>query len=346
MIEAKVHMSSHNKEPFFSIVIPLYNSEQYISDCIESIINQTYKNFEIIVVDDGSTDNGYEICHNIQQKYSELHVFRQQNSGTYNARLNGIRQSKGRYFLFVDSDDMIREDTLEGLHSIITKWNCDIVMFNGSKDADYASSFLLYPFSDFEVFAEEGKSKLYSLICSSKVLNSLATKCISKELVDRIKLEWINSFIHSEDLYFVIPCIDQANMVVYTSERYYYYRSNSLSTTHNYNRDFFESVKRTNKRCLDYAKKWGKENEVKAKGRASHACVFAVMYTLCSRLSDDECFLEVERIVHDPFFIESIQEKPTNSTRSELLLYIILKKKMLRNNKLILKMFRRLIGKA
>ena len=114
MIEAKVHMSSHNKAPFFSIVIPLYNCEQYISDCIESIINQTYKNFEIIVVDDGSTDNSYEICHNIQQKYSELHVFRQQNSGTYNARLNGIRQSKGRYFLFVDSDDMIREDTLEG----------------------------------------------------------------------------------------------------------------------------------------------------------------------------------------------------------------------------------------
>ena len=96
-----------------SIIVPIYNVEQYISKCIESILAQTYRDFELILVDDGSPDNCGKICDEYAKQDSRVHVIHQENSGLSAARNAGIDDAKGEYIMFVDSDDFITDNMLE-----------------------------------------------------------------------------------------------------------------------------------------------------------------------------------------------------------------------------------------
>ena len=89
-----------------SVIIPVYNGEKYISECIESVLKQTFRDFEIIVINDGSTDNTAEIC----RKFKNIRYFYQENKGVSKAREKGLQVSKGEYITFIDSDDTIKSD--------------------------------------------------------------------------------------------------------------------------------------------------------------------------------------------------------------------------------------------
>lgn len=93
-----------------SVVVPVYNTRQYLSDCIESILSQTYSNFELLLIDDGSTDDSYELCCSFAEKDSRIRVFQQENEGATGARRRGIENAKGEFICFVDSDDTITVD--------------------------------------------------------------------------------------------------------------------------------------------------------------------------------------------------------------------------------------------
>lgn len=112
-----------------SVVIPVFNVENYISECIESIISQTYKNTEIILVDDGSTDSSGSICYDYSLKDSRIKVYHKSNGGLSDARNYGIAKSNGEYVYLIDSDDfLIRNDTIEVLYKNILNNNADISM--------------------------------------------------------------------------------------------------------------------------------------------------------------------------------------------------------------------------
>lgn len=121
---------------FFSIIIPAYNASNYIKECIKSIINQTVDKYEIIIVDDGSTDNTLEICEELQKKYKNIKVFHQENMGVVYARARGVKESKGEYLIFCDSDDMIHPETLESVQCAIDKTNADIITFKMSSNLE------------------------------------------------------------------------------------------------------------------------------------------------------------------------------------------------------------------
>lgn len=110
-----------------SVIIPVYNNEEYIGACVESIINQTYKNIEVVLVDDGSTDNSGAICESLAKQYSNIVVIRQKNSGVSAARNAGIKKSTGDLITFVDSDDTIDADMYEVLINALEENNLDIV---------------------------------------------------------------------------------------------------------------------------------------------------------------------------------------------------------------------------
>lgn len=116
---------SDNK-PLISVIVPVYNVEKYLKQCIDSIINQTYKNLEIILVDDGSIDNSGIICDEYCKKDSRIKVIHQENKGLSAARNRGLKESKGEYISFIDSDDFIINDMLEILISICIKEQCGI----------------------------------------------------------------------------------------------------------------------------------------------------------------------------------------------------------------------------
>ena len=100
-------------EPIVSVIIPVYNVEQYLKRCIDSVIDQTYRNLEIILVDDGSNDGSGEICDNYAQNDSRIKVIHKSNGGLSDARNAGIDRSTGIYIMFVDSDDWINRECVE-----------------------------------------------------------------------------------------------------------------------------------------------------------------------------------------------------------------------------------------
>lgn len=110
-----------------SIIVPVFNNESLIGKCIESIINQTYKNWELIIVDDGSTDNSLYECKKYEDKDSRIKVIHQENQGVSRARYNGFKCAKGKWITFVDSDDTIPEDALESYLSVMSD-STDIIV--------------------------------------------------------------------------------------------------------------------------------------------------------------------------------------------------------------------------
>lgn len=107
--------------PLISLIIPIYNSERYLHHCIASIINQSYQSLEIILINDGSTDNSLNICQQLQKQDSRIKIINQENKGASIARLEGIKQAKGEFLIFVDSDDIVEPDYVEQLYNALQK---------------------------------------------------------------------------------------------------------------------------------------------------------------------------------------------------------------------------------
>ena len=117
-------------EKLISIIVPVYNSEKYLEKCISSILNQTYKNIEIIIVDDGSKDKSVEICDNFSKNNKNIKVFHKKNEGVSIARNYGISKAKGDYILFIDSDDTIAKEMIYSLYNNLVDNDADISMCN------------------------------------------------------------------------------------------------------------------------------------------------------------------------------------------------------------------------
>lgn len=111
----------------YSFIVPVYNTEKYLKKCLDSLVNQTYKDFEIIVVNDGSTDESYKIISRYKNKYKNISVINQENEGLSMARNRGVQKSSGKYIIFVDSDDYVSDKLLENIDKEMD--DCDILRF-------------------------------------------------------------------------------------------------------------------------------------------------------------------------------------------------------------------------
>ena len=114
--------------PLVTVIVPVYNCEKYIARCIESVINQTYSNIELIIVNDGSTDHTNEICENYNKKYQNIKLINQKNQGVSIARNNALNISLGQYIQFTDSDDYMEKDMIELMVKSAVTNNSDIVI--------------------------------------------------------------------------------------------------------------------------------------------------------------------------------------------------------------------------
>lgn len=139
-------------EELVSVIVPVYKVEEYLRECVDSIINQTYKNLEIILVDDGSPDKCGEICEEYARNDSRITVYHKENGGLSDARNYGIARSHGEFLTFVDSDDVIKENFVETLLGLIHKY-----------DADVATA----PFMRFSNYTDWGGAKLRRDYCAS-----------------------------------------------------------------------------------------------------------------------------------------------------------------------------------
>ena len=118
----------------YSFIVPVYNTKKYLKKCLNSLVKQTYKDFEIIVINDGSTDNSMDIINDYSKKYKNIKVINQKNQGLSMARNNGVKEAKGKYILFIDSDDYVNADLLENIDKEIN--DVDVLRYQVVTETD------------------------------------------------------------------------------------------------------------------------------------------------------------------------------------------------------------------
>ena len=210
-----------------SIIIPVYNVEKYLNKCLNSVIEQTYKNIEVILIDDGSTDNSGKICDEYAKNDIRIKIIHQQNGGVSTARNNGLEHATGKYITFVDSDDYIEKEMIETMAKKIMKKNADIVIC-GVTDRDEENNIINQSlnkkenvFNNIEAIKEMLDEKLFNCVCWAKLYK--------KELFRNIKF---NSKIRiAEDMDVLYRVFYKSNKIIQIPERLYNWTSRGDSVT-------------------------------------------------------------------------------------------------------------------
>ncbi len=172
------------QEGLISVVVPVYKVEKYLNLCVDSILNQSYTNLEIILVDDGSPDNCPAICDAYAEKDPRIKVIHKENGGLSDARNAGIEVATGKYLGFVDSDDYIAPDMYEKLYSIITENSCDMAICQAAVVQENEKA--TYEDSD-EVYVFESNEALYQMISKKLFTVNTWNKLYKRELFDKIR---------------------------------------------------------------------------------------------------------------------------------------------------------------
>ncbi len=229
------------EEKKISIIIPIYNVEKYLPACVESILQQTYKNLEVILVDDGSPDRCPAICDELAQKDDRIRVIHQKNKGLSGARNTGIDNAQGDYLIFVDSDDTVEQTLVEELYTYAEKWNCAIVACGRN-----------YIFEDGQIVCKiaHDESKVYGFEEAMQEMNSFRlfdmsawAKIYRKELFEDIRFPEGKL---SEDYYIMYKLFDKAQTIGYVAKPLYNYlqRQSSISRNKKINHDFADAAKK------------------------------------------------------------------------------------------------------
>lgn len=223
-----------------SIIVPVYNAEKYLSHCIESLSNQTYKNIEIILVNDGSTDDSLKICEKYAEKDNRIRLHNIKNSGVSTARNIGIGIATGTYITFVDSDDWAEPNMLEFAVTKIKETESDIVIWSCFKNY-YNNELRISMIPGGDKVFEGSKDILYlksihAMYGEEKITDSVSTgsvwcKLYRKEIITRNNLKFNTYLTRAQDTVFSINAFKYANKISYFDKNLYHYRINNSSTT-------------------------------------------------------------------------------------------------------------------
>lgn len=211
--------------PLISVIVPVYNVEKYLDRCIESIVNQTYKNLEIILIDDGSPDNCPYICDEWKKRDKRIVVYHKRNGGLSDARNYGMARSKGKYIAFVDSDDYLDKDMYMTMLNAIIANKCSLACC-GRFYVNNQKMFQSKNIMQHKVFSN--KEAIHELLNNGCIEEAVWDKLYLKELWDGLKypLGEIN-----EDLVIMPEILRRSKNVVHVGESYYFYCYNGESIT-------------------------------------------------------------------------------------------------------------------
>ena len=208
--------------PLISVIVPVYNVEKYLPQCLDSLIKQTFLPFEIICVNDGSTDGCNEILSRYAAKDRRIRLICQNNRGLSAARNAGLKKAKGQYVLFVDSDDLLHPETLSSLYRQITRHDADICLFGYSPYTDNGVKTANLPAAHYG--KNENDAFTYQQI-SGKIFSRVAVWCklYRRGFIRKRKIEFPEGFVF-EDVIFHIKTITSAGKICLLNRPLYCYR--------------------------------------------------------------------------------------------------------------------------
>lgn len=246
----------------YSVIIPLYNMERYIEECINSIVCQNRNDIEIMIVNDGSTDKSLSLCENIARKNDSIVIINKENSGVMDSWIMGVRRAQGQYICFVDSDDYIDKNYFSILDKY-TEQNADIVMFDYYKFSKDKKSRTIINKIPYGIASDENMKKLkenyfanykmYSFYRWNKIYDS----ALLKKCIDTIDFK----VTYFEDLYIELLMLLNANKIIYVDEVLYYYRLRKSSITHNPSKRIFSDNLTMKEELEKLMKKYNMSNE-------------------------------------------------------------------------------------
>lgn len=237
-----------------SIIIPVYNVEKYIFECLDSLKNQTYKDLQVIVVDDGSTDNSLNIVNKFADSFKEFLVLRQANKGVSEARNLAFSYVKGEYVLYVDSDDFLDYTMIEKMYSTAKKNDSDICICGYHlyyKENDKRNNIGVYDLNENEIYTNE---PIIDLMMKHKLQGQLWNKMFKTNLLRKINFKF-EPGRYIQDIFPVFKAICNSKIISYVNKPLYYYRQIESSTVHKKNLKLANDYYFAMSSILNYIKK-------------------------------------------------------------------------------------------
>ena len=328
-------------EDLVSIVLPIYNVEKYLDRCIESVVCQTYKNLEIILVDDGSSDESPKICDTWALKDKRIKVIHKKNGGLGYARNTGIENASGEYVCFFDSDDYIRKDTVEKTYNVAHNQNCDMVLFGHYDVNSHGKIVHKYIPNAQKNFYEgnEVQNKLLPDLISNdpktgKEINLWLSACFcmySMKMISKVQWRFVSERdIISEDVYSLLLLYQYVNRVAIIPDAFYFYCENNTSLTHTFKLDRFDRIKHFYNVCIMACDELKYGNEVRNRlAEPFIANTIAAMKMIVA--SNEKAKIKMENIItiiNDPIsqdIVNTLLKTKQKKTR-KLFIFLIAKK--------------------
>ena len=212
--------------PVFSIVIPVYNAEKYLFETLEAVINQNFSDFEVLLVDDGSTDSSAEICRSFEKRDARFTLYQKPNGGVSSARNSGIDHAKGEYIIFIDSDDTIVTSLLADAFQNLSATKADILLFGMQFDIERQGKIV-------RTYQKKHKSCLfdstelgnyYRSLYENNYITSMCNRVTRLALIKEHSLRFDEKITNYEDMIFSLACLRCAQKVSVCDKSYYHYK--------------------------------------------------------------------------------------------------------------------------
>ncbi|MBQ9135760.1 MAG: glycosyltransferase family 2 protein [Lachnospiraceae bacterium] len=314
--------------PYISVVVPVYNAEKFIEKCVTSITAQRFADLEILLVDDGSKDNGGVLCDKLAKNDKRVRVIHKENAGVSAARNTGMDAAKGKYILFVDSDDYLPENYVEELVQTQKEfgeeafvWTAlQIVSENGSTKEEW----LAYAKEKCSIAGRKDVLKF----SARYVLNSPVNKLYHTNIIRENHLRMDENISIAEDLLFNLHYLEAAGecpVIILNQVPYYYVRNGQVSLDHGYKKNYYKIHKTVLNILWDYCKKWQVPKEDiplyhKRYWEYMQNAFANLEYKNCS-LNGFQKFAEKSRITADRHFQKSIVQKKDTLGRGSYLMW-------------------------
>lgn len=320
---------------FFSIIIPVYNVEEYLVECISSILDQTYKNFEVILVDDGSTDSSGKICDKYVALYDNFLVVHKENGGLSSAWVAGLDYVKGKYVCSIDSDDYVENTFLENIYKIIMRNSSDVVVYG------YKGFFedKITGYNHIKAtpgFYDKNRIEMEILPCLINIGNINNRSCIFLSRINKIiKTELLlknskfyrTDINYGEDNMWTIPNILTCESI-YVCDNYYpyLYRNNPNSITHSYNTNLWQKFKILDNHILYILNElnYSQLNNQVFRDSVFHA-VMSVNNVIISKKNKKEKIKQLNEIITDKTVIIGLEymNMQSCSFKEKIIIYMI-----------------------
>lgn len=217
------------KDILVSVIVPIYNVERYVSNCVTSLLNQNYPNIEIILVDDGSPDGSGQIIDALAERDPRIHVIHKNNGGVSSARNAGLERAKGDFVMFVDGDDYVDDDYVSYFLGLVTKYNCDIGM--NESNYNYKKTLNMEQADPIIISSEKAAEKIYL----EKIFVAVWNKIYNRKILLDNNIRFDTDIWYGEGMLFNMQCLQCVSKVIVGNKSVYHQIYNPGSAMRNFN---------------------------------------------------------------------------------------------------------------